>query len=120
MLAPIYEKASRASTKTTTNRRGRAGSCPFAASPAKRPRRLGREAERSAYARRGHPQACRAGAEGEKMREARLQELEGMAAALLATARQLPPGQDRHNALREVGRFRAQIGALKDADKAKK
>jgi hypothetical protein len=59
-------------------------------------------------------------AEGEEMREARLQELEGMAAALLATARQLPPGQDRHNALREVGRFRAQIGALKDADKARK
>jgi hypothetical protein len=46
------------------------------------------------------------------MREARLQELEGMAAALLATARQLPSGQDRHNALREVGKFRAQIAAL--------
>jgi hypothetical protein len=54
------------------------------------------------------------------MIEARLQELEEMAASLLATASQLPPGQDRHNALREVGRFRAQIAALKNAEKAKK
>jgi hypothetical protein len=54
------------------------------------------------------------------MTEARLQELEEIAAALLATASQLPPGQDRHNALREVGKFRAQIAALKGADKAKK
>jgi hypothetical protein len=43
------------------------------------------------------------------MREARLQELQEMAAKLLATARELPPGQDHHNALREIGRFRAQI-----------
>jgi hypothetical protein len=50
------------------------------------------------------------------MREARLQELEEMAAKLLATARELPPGQDHHNALREIGRFRAQIAALKGAD----
>ena len=50
------------------------------------------------------------------MREARLQELEEMAAKLLATARKLPPGQDHHNALREIGRFLAQIAALKDAD----
>jgi hypothetical protein len=35
----------------------------------------------------------------------------------LATARQLPPGQERHNALREIGRFRAH---LEGADKAKK
>jgi hypothetical protein len=47
------------------------------------------------------------------MRAARLQELEEMAAKLLATARELPPGQDHHNALREIGRFRAQIAALK-------
>jgi hypothetical protein len=47
------------------------------------------------------------------MRVARLQELEEMAAKLLATARKLPPGQDRHNALREIGRFRARITALK-------
>jgi hypothetical protein len=47
------------------------------------------------------------------MRAARLQELQEMAAKLLATARELPPGQDHHNALREIGRFRAQIAALK-------
>jgi hypothetical protein len=50
------------------------------------------------------------------MTEARLQELREMAAKLLATARELPPGQDRHNALREVGKFRARIAALKGAD----
>jgi hypothetical protein len=54
------------------------------------------------------------------MKEARLQELEEMAAALLATANQLPPGQDRYNALLEIGRFRAQIAALKNAENAKK
>jgi hypothetical protein len=32
-----------------------------------------------------------------------------MAAKLLATARKLSPGQDRHSALQEVGRFRARI-----------
>jgi len=47
------------------------------------------------------------------MREARLQELEEMAAKLIATARELPPGQDHHNALREIGRFIEQIAALK-------
>jgi hypothetical protein len=36
-----------------------------------------------------------------------------MAEKLLATARHLPSGQDRHNALREIGRFRARIAALK-------
>ena len=50
------------------------------------------------------------------MRKARLQELQEMALKLLATARELPPGQDHHNALREIGRFRAQIDALKGAD----
>jgi hypothetical protein len=35
-----------------------------------------------------------------------------MAAKLLATARKLSPGQDRHSALQEVGRFRARIAAL--------
>jgi hypothetical protein len=38
--------------------------------------------------------------------------LEEMAAKLLATARKLPPGQDRRNALQEIGRFRARITAL--------
>jgi hypothetical protein len=46
------------------------------------------------------------------MRATKLQELEEMALRLLATARKLPPGQDHHNALREIGRFRAQIAAL--------
>jgi hypothetical protein len=50
------------------------------------------------------------------MRTARLQELEEMAEKLLATARELPPGQEHHNALREIGRFRVQIAALKGAD----
>jgi hypothetical protein len=44
---------------------------------------------------------------------ARLQELEEMAAKLIATARELPPGQDHHKALQEIGRFIAQIAALK-------
>jgi hypothetical protein len=39
-----------------------------------------------------------------------------MAAKLLATARKLPPGQEHHNALREIGRFRVQIAALQAAD----
>ena len=47
------------------------------------------------------------------MRATKLQELEAMAAKLLATARKLPPGQDRHNALQEVGRFRARIAGLR-------
>jgi len=47
------------------------------------------------------------------MTAARLQELEEMAEKLLATARELPPGQEHHSALREIGRFRVQIAALK-------
>jgi hypothetical protein len=50
------------------------------------------------------------------MRAARLQELEEIAAKLLATARGLPRGQEHHNALREIGRFRVQIAALQGAD----
>src|ERR1700730_17481784 len=52
----------------------------------------------------------------EKMRAARLKELEELAAKLLETARKLPPGQDRHNALQEIGRFRARITALQRLD----
>ena len=44
------------------------------------------------------------------------QDLEEIAAKLLETARKLPPGQDRHNALQEVGRFRARIAALQSGD----
>jgi hypothetical protein len=46
------------------------------------------------------------------MREARLQELQEMAEKLLATAGALPPGPDRYNALREIGRLRAQVVSL--------
>jgi len=41
------------------------------------------------------------------MRATKLQELEEMAAKLLATARKLPPGPDRRNILQEIGRFRS-------------
>jgi hypothetical protein len=47
------------------------------------------------------------------MASARLQELEEMAETLIAIARKLPPGQDRDDALLEIGRFRGQITALK-------
>jgi len=50
------------------------------------------------------------------MRAARLKELEEMAADLLATARKLLPGQDRHNALQEIARFRARIIGLHRQD----
>jgi hypothetical protein len=46
------------------------------------------------------------------MRAARLQELEEMAAKLLATVRKLPPGQNRRNALQLIGRFRVRIADL--------
>ena len=52
------------------------------------------------------------------MRTARLQELEEMeemGTKLQATAHALPPGQDRHNILQEIGRFRARIVALQGA-----
>ncbi len=54
-------------------------------------------------------------AKGE-MRAARLQELEEMAARLLALARKLPPGQQRHDIVQQIGRFRVQIAALKGPD----
>jgi hypothetical protein len=49
------------------------------------------------------------------MRAAKLQELEAMAAKLLATARELPPGQERHDILQEIGKFRLRIIALQGA-----
>jgi hypothetical protein len=52
------------------------------------------------------------------MRATRLQELEEMGTKLQATARELPSGQDHHNALREIGRFRARIAALKFTDRS--
>jgi hypothetical protein len=50
------------------------------------------------------------------MRAARLQELEEIAAKLLATARKLPAGPDRDKVLQEIGRFHAQIAALHGPD----
>jgi hypothetical protein len=50
------------------------------------------------------------------MRTARLKELEELAAKLLETARKLPSGQDHHNALHEIERFRARISALQRLD----
>jgi hypothetical protein len=49
------------------------------------------------------------------MKATKLQELEEMATKLLATARKLPPGPDRHSILQEIGRFRVQIIALQGA-----
>jgi hypothetical protein len=49
------------------------------------------------------------------MRATKLQDLEEMATKLLATARKLPPGPDRHEILQEIGRFRAQLISLQDA-----
>jgi hypothetical protein len=58
-----------------------------------------------------------AGAEDESgMRAVRLTELKEIAAKLLETARGLPPGQDRDNALQEVARFRARITGLQRQD----
>jgi hypothetical protein len=50
------------------------------------------------------------------MTATKLQELEHMAAKLLATARGLPPGPERINILQEIGRFRSQIISLQGAN----
>jgi hypothetical protein len=42
-----------------------------------------------------------------------LLELEVMAAKLLATARDLPPGEMRHGILKEIGRLRARMEGLR-------
>ena len=42
-----------------------------------------------------------------------LLELEVMAAKLLATVRNLPPGEIRHGILKEIGRLRARMGRLR-------
>jgi hypothetical protein len=46
------------------------------------------------------------------MNALRLRELEEMAEQLLETARKLPPGQDRHNALKEIAAFHRRIIGL--------
>jgi hypothetical protein len=56
-------------------------------------------------------------AQGEgKMTAARLQELEDMATRLLVTVRQIPPGQERHDVLEQIGKIRVQIAALQGPD----
>ena len=42
-----------------------------------------------------------------------MQDLEAMAAKLLETARKLPAGPVRHDILKQIGKFRARITALK-------
>ncbi len=42
-----------------------------------------------------------------------MQDLDTMAAKLLETARKLPPGPVRHDVLKEIGKFRVRITALK-------
>jgi hypothetical protein len=42
-----------------------------------------------------------------------MHDLEEMAAKLLATARELPLGSERHGILKEIGKFRVRITALK-------
>jgi hypothetical protein len=46
-------------------------------------------------------------------RAATLQEMEEMAAEMLATARKLPPSQERHDIIKEIGQIRARIDGLK-------
>jgi hypothetical protein len=46
------------------------------------------------------------------MRATKLEELEDMAAKLLAIARELPPGPERINILQEIGRFHLQMISL--------
>jgi hypothetical protein len=46
-------------------------------------------------------------------RTQQLLELDSIAAQLLATARKLPRGQDRHELLKEIGRLRTRISELK-------
>ena len=52
------------------------------------------------------------------MRTSKVRELEAMAAKLSATARMLPPGQERQDAFREISKFRDKIAALKDAERS--
>ena len=47
------------------------------------------------------------------MRAAKLQELEVTAEKLLVIARKLPAGPDRHDILKEIGKFRVRISTLK-------
>ena len=50
------------------------------------------------------------------MNAERLRELEEIAARLLALARELPPGEERHKAFQQIGSFQARINTLKGID----
>jgi hypothetical protein len=45
-----------------------------------------------------------------------MQDLQEMVDTLAATARELPSGQDHHNALREIEKYRVRITALQAFD----
>jgi hypothetical protein len=47
-----------------------------------------------------------------------MDELEKMLAKLLEDARKLPPGQKRHELLKEIGRFRVKLDAFKKRKKS--
>jgi hypothetical protein len=47
-----------------------------------------------------------------------MDDLEKMLAKLLKDARRLPPGQNRHELLKEIGRFRVKLDALKKRKKS--
>jgi hypothetical protein len=46
---------------------------------------------------------------------AEMQDLEELGAKLLEAARKLPRGPARHDALKEIGRLRAQLSSVKDS-----
>ena len=49
-----------------------------------------------------------------------LQDLEELAAELLAKARKLPPGPDRQDALKKVGSFVTQLASMQRSPAARK
>jgi hypothetical protein len=48
------------------------------------------------------------------MNAERLRELEEIAVKLLALARGLPPGEERHEAFHQIGSFQIRVDTLKD------
>jgi hypothetical protein len=49
----------------------------------------------------------------------KIQQLEVTATELLEAARKLPPGPTRHESLKEIGKFRARISALRQSQTEK-
>jgi hypothetical protein len=54
---------------------------------------------------------------GSSSHHGRMDDLEKMLAKLLKDARRLPPGQKRHELLKDIGRFQVKIDALKKRKK---